>query len=98
MLSKELRNTLIQALQAPELYEAHMAEIHLTHASNFEKWAQITFNNDDLMMGTLTHNRPLYVACNIDQVFVKRILIDSGAVVNLLSLRTLLKIGARYGV
>jgi hypothetical protein len=89
MLSKELREAFIKALQTPETYEAHLAEVHLTQISNFEKLAQITFTKDDLMLGSFFHNRPLYVTGKFDQILVKRILIDPGAAVNLLPLYTL---------
>ena len=93
MLSKELREAFIKALHTSETYEAHLAEVHITQTSNFEKLEQITFTKDDLMLGSLFHNRPLYVTGKFDQILVKRILIDPGAAVNLLPLYTLQKIG-----
>ena len=93
ILSKELREALIQALQTPEMYKRQIVEVHLTHLSNLEATEKITFTKEDLMLGSVYHNRPLYVTGCIDRKFVKRILVDPGAAVNLMPLYTLLKIG-----
>lgn len=40
-------------------------------------------------LGTTEHNRPLYVTTESDGIIIKRILIDPGSSINLMSLRTL---------
>lgn len=51
--------------------------------------ASISFTNDDLLIGTAEHNRPLYVTGMCEGVKINRILIDPGSSINLMPLRTL---------
>ena len=50
---------------------------------------KITFNNEDMEVGHPDHRRPLYLAASINQISIKRALVDTGASVNLISLSTL---------
>ena len=50
---------------------------------------EITFSNEDMEVGHLDHKRPLYLAASINQIPIKRALVDTGASVNLILLSTL---------
>lgn len=53
----------------------------------------IMFTDEDLMLGTEDHNQPLYLEGAVNGIYVKRILIDPGSTMNLLSFRTLKNLG-----
>ena len=50
---------------------------------------KITFSNEDMEVGHPDHRRPLYLAASINQISIKRALVDTGASVNLIPLSTL---------
>ena len=50
---------------------------------------EITFSNKDMEVGYPDHRRLLYLAASINQVPVKRALVDTNALVNLITLSTL---------
>ena len=50
---------------------------------------EITFSNEDIEVGYPDHRRPLYLAASINQISIKRALVDTGASVNLIPLSTL---------
>ena len=50
---------------------------------------EITFSSKDMEVGHLDHKRPLYLATSINQIPIKRALVDTCAFVNLISLSTL---------
>ena len=50
---------------------------------------EITFSSEDMEVGHPDHRRPLYLAASINQIPIKRALVDTGASVNLISLSTL---------
>ena len=47
------------------------------------------FNDEDMLLGTAEHNRPLYITATIKECEVRRILIDPGSSINIITLRTL---------
>ena len=51
--------------------------------------SEITFSDKDMKVGYPDHKRPLYLAASINQNPIKRALVNTGASVNLISLRTL---------
>ncbi|CAA0817210.1 Unknown protein, partial [Striga hermonthica] len=51
--------------------------------------ASVTFTDEDLMLGSKPHNRPLFVTGYTREKKVNRILIDGGSAMNIFSLRTL---------
>ena len=51
--------------------------------------SEITFSNKDIEVGYLDHRRPLYLVASINQISIKRALVDIGAFVNLILLSTL---------
>ena len=50
---------------------------------------KITFSSEDMEVGHLDHRRPLYLATSINQILIKRALVDTGASVNLIPLSSL---------
>ena len=50
---------------------------------------EITFSDDDMEVGYPDHIRSLYLAVSINQIPIKRALVDTGAYVNLIPLGTL---------
>ena len=50
---------------------------------------EITFSDEDMEVGYPDHKRPLYLAASINQILIKRALVDIGAFVNLIPLNTL---------
>ena len=55
---------------------------------------EITFSNDDMEVGHPDHNRPLYLTAFINQIPIKRALVDTGASINLIPLSTLQAAGS----
>ena len=51
--------------------------------------SEITFSNEDIKVGYSDHKRSLYLAASINQIPIKRALVDTGASVNLIPLSTL---------
>ena len=54
---------------------------------------EITFNDEDMEVGYSDHMRPLYLATSINQIPIKRALVDKGALVNFIPLNTLQAVG-----
>ena len=50
---------------------------------------EITFSSEDMEVGHPDHRRPLYLAASINQIPIKRALVDTCASVNLIPLSTL---------
>ena len=50
---------------------------------------EITFSDEDMEVGYPDHRRPLYLAASMNQIPIKRALVDTGASVNLIPLSTL---------
>ena len=50
---------------------------------------KITFNEEDMEVGFSDHKKPLYLAAYINQILIKRALVDKCTSLNLISLRTL---------
>ena len=48
-----------------------------------------TFSTEDIEVGHLDHRKPLYLEASINQIPIKRALVDTGASVNLILLSTL---------
>lgn len=86
-LSSDLRKALVTALSFPEDYrvEVSQTETELNDVLN------ITFTDEDLLLGSKKHNRPLLMFGEIDDLPINPIMIDGGSAINLLPLRTLKK-------
>ena len=50
---------------------------------------EITFSDEDMKVGYPDHRRPLYLAASINQIPIKRALVDTSVSVNLIPLSTL---------
>ena len=50
---------------------------------------EITFSDEDMEVGYSNHRRPLYLATSINQIPIKRALVDTGASINLIGVSTL---------
>jgi len=50
---------------------------------------EIIFSNEDIEVGYPHHRRPLYLAASINQIHIKKALVDTGVFVNLIPLSTL---------
>ena len=68
--------------------ECLSAEI-LDDRAILQESTEITFNNEDVEVGHPDHRRPLYLAASINQIPMKRALVDTGASLNLIPLSTL---------
>ncbi|XP_074306102.1 uncharacterized protein LOC141641334 [Silene latifolia] len=95
-LPKEKRQLIIQGLEKPELYAGKMKEkIEPLEQSTgcVSCNAALSFSDEDLLLGSKPHNRPLYVSGYIRGQKVKRILIDGGSGVNLMPKATMNELG-----
>ena len=54
-----------------------------------QKSTEITFSDEDMEVGYLDHRKLLYLATTINQIPIKRALVDTGASINLIPLSTL---------
>ncbi|XP_020685009.1 uncharacterized protein LOC110101440 [Dendrobium catenatum] len=90
VLSKEMREALVKALLDPEICIAQLASTHSDEeALYFKEVPGVTFSDEDLLLGTADHNRPLYISVTIDNFKVSRVLVDPGASVNIMALKIL---------
>ena len=55
--------------------------------------SEITFSNEEMEVGYPDHRRPLYLAASINQIPIKKALVNIGASVNLIPLSTLQAVG-----
>ena len=91
MMVPDLRMALVEALRAPEVYEAAMAESRPYSTPLYVN--EITFTEEDKVVDESDHNRPLYIEGNIGDAHLRRILIDPGSAVNILPIRSWLRAG-----
>ncbi|WP_158318970.1 hypothetical protein, partial [Robertmurraya kyonggiensis] len=75
MLSIEMHQTLIKALQEPENFQTYFATDTLPE----EHLLNVTFTDNGLLLKTTDHNRPLYVTALIYGNTLNRILVDPGS-------------------
>lgn len=54
---------------------------------------EIIFNNEEMKEGYSDHRRPLYLVASINQIPIKRALVDTSASINLIPLNTLQAVG-----
>ena len=54
---------------------------------------EITFSDEDMEVGYRDHRRPFYLAASINQIPIKKALVDTSASVNLIPLSTLQAVG-----
>ena len=51
--------------------------------------SEITFSDEHMEVGYSNHKRPLYLIASINQIPIKKALVDTGSSVNLIPLSTL---------
>ena len=57
--------------------------------SLLQESTKITFSSEDMEVGHPNHRRPLYLAVSINQIPIKKALVDTSASINLIPLSTL---------
>ncbi|KAK9688789.1 hypothetical protein RND81_09G011200 [Saponaria officinalis] len=95
-LPEEMRFQLAQALQNPEPYTEQVknaGEPVEQSAKCMSCSTALSFSDEDLLLGSELHNRPLYVSGYIRGQKVSRILIDGGSGVNLMPKTTMKELG-----
>ncbi|KAI5317505.1 hypothetical protein L3X38_037212 [Prunus dulcis] len=55
--------------------------------------ASITFTDEDLLLGSKPHNRPLFVSGYVREQKLSRMLVDGGSAVNIMPKSTMIKLG-----
>jgi len=53
----------------------------------------LTFSREDLLLGDLHHNRPLYLSGYIGEVKLRQVQVDPGSAINVIPLKTVRKLG-----
>jgi hypothetical protein len=77
-------------LQNPKKYKSYFIEQNMQEALfTVKRAAYINFTDDDLLIGTADHNRPLYITENCGGQKIDRILVDAGSSINIMPLKTL---------
>jgi len=54
---------------------------------------EISFNNEDLLLGSKLYNRSLFIKGYVDEKMMNRILVNDGSAVNILPLKTMKELG-----
>ena len=97
-LPKEMCQQVALALQHPELYVDKVKDAG-DPAENSAKCLScntaLAFTDDDLLMGSKPHNRPLFVSGYIREQKVGRILVDGGSAVNIMPKSTMIDLGIK---
>ena len=90
ILSTEMREALIHALRNPEQYQTQMIETQVEETMFINNhMPPIHFTNNDLLVGTTDHNRPLYVTGECEGKKLNQILVDAGSSINIITLKAL---------
>uniref|UniRef100_J3MCF0 RNA-directed DNA polymerase n=1 Tax=Oryza brachyantha TaxID=4533 RepID=J3MCF0_ORYBR len=92
-LSSDLRKAFITVLSFPEDYRVEVSQTEVESTEVLD----VTFTDEDLLLGSKKHNRPLLMYGQIDDLSINRIMVDGGSAINLLPLRTLERIGYSRG-
>ncbi|PKU60336.1 hypothetical protein MA16_Dca026675 [Dendrobium catenatum] len=87
MLSKEMRESLVRALLDPEVCLAQLELTFSDSALYLGNFPKITFTDEDLLLVTAKHNRPLDISVNVGRFKLSRVLVDPGASINIMNLR-----------
>lgn len=103
-LSPEIRKSVITALSDPEKYAPHVHRVEMKkkgqnkvcevcQSTRGKLASTITFTKEEMLLGDMKHNRPLYFTAYIGEIKLPRVQIDPGSAANLLPLRTLSHLG-----
>ena len=91
-----MRQHVVAALQHPELYADKIKDVGASTEDPVQCAScntAITFTDDDLLLGSKPHNRPLFVTGYIREQKVRRILVDGGSAVNIMPKSTMNDLG-----
>ena len=78
------------SLQKESLIEVEESLSNRRSSSNIVAcMVAITFNDDDLLLGSMPHNRPLFIFGYARERKINRILLDRGSIINILPLHML---------
>ena len=83
---------LTQALEKPEIYAPHANMLQQTQGC-YACSPDLIFTDEDLLLGSKPHNRPLYVSGYAREQRIERILVDGGSAVNILPKMTMKRLG-----
>jgi hypothetical protein len=84
-LSSDFRKAFITVLSFPKDYRVEVSQTEIKPNRN----DNMTFNDEDLLLGDKKHNRPLFMFGDIDDLPINHIMVDGGSAINLLPLHTL---------
>jgi hypothetical protein len=79
-----------KTLIEPAMKESHAHSSNLAHGVCI---TEISFNDEDLLLGLKLHNQLPFIKGYVDEKMVNRILVDDGSTVNILSLKTMKELG-----
>ncbi|KAA0042128.1 ty3-gypsy retrotransposon protein [Cucumis melo var. makuwa] len=88
-LSREVKDTIIEILKIDDVSTTVTSP---TKACDF-CCMSISFSDEDLLLGSKLHNRPLYVSGYVREQKLNQILIDNGSAVNILPKSTMNQLG-----
>jgi hypothetical protein len=90
-LNPEARTTAIEAIMAIAVESGAHCFTTETHVSQayLETTNAITFTDEDMEVQYPDHRRPLYLSATINEVQVRRALVDTGSCINLIPLSTI---------
>jgi len=74
----------------PVMKENHDDPSNLSHSVCT---TEISFNNEDLLLGSKLYNRSLFIKGYVDEKMMNRILVNDGSAVNILPLKTMKELG-----
>ncbi|KAK4573564.1 hypothetical protein RGQ29_031496 [Quercus rubra] len=86
------KEVLTQALEKPEMCTPSTNTLQQTQEC-YACSPDLTFTDEDLLLGSKPHNRPLYVSGYAREQKIDRILIDGGSAVNILPKMTMRRLG-----
>jgi hypothetical protein len=79
-----------KTLIEPVMKESHAHSSNLAHGVCI---TEISFNDEDLLLGSKLHNQLPFIKGYVDEKMVNRILVDDGSAVNILPLKTMKELG-----
>jgi hypothetical protein len=79
-----------KTLIEPVMKKSHAHSSNLAHGVCI---TEISFNDEDLLLGSKLHNQLLFIKGYVDEKMVNCILVDDGSAVNILPLKTMKELG-----
>ena len=83
---------LTRALEEPEIYAPHTNTLQQTQGCYICS-PNLTFTDEDLLLGSKPHNPPLYVSGYAHEQRIEHVLVDGGSTVNILPKITMKRLG-----